>query len=111
MLDANKRHELSFSRDIIDFLVKIVPSDYSYIFTKKCIDFDLITHLETIKKKLIVFVKNEVVKFEVLVDEFMDFLTSSFFSKNIDLLINLIDLENLYQKLNAIEAIGSKRAI
>jgi hypothetical protein len=57
-----------------------------------------------------VFVKKEVIKLEDLVDENLDNLLSIFFTKHINLLVNLIDLENLDQKLNRIEEIGSKKS-
>jgi energy-coupling factor transporter ATP-binding protein EcfA2 len=110
ILDANKRYELAYSRDIIEFLMKILPSEHTNTFTKKSVDMDLILHLESMKKKLIAYLKDEVLELEDLVDENLDYLAASFFTKKIDLLVNLIDLENLNQKLNAIQEIGSKKS-
>ena len=110
ILDANKRYELAYSRGIIDFLMKILPPEHTNTFTKNSVDMDLILHLESMKKKLIAYLKDEVIKLEDLVDENLDYLTASFFTKKNDLLVNLIDLENLNQKLNAIQEIGSKKS-
>jgi hypothetical protein len=110
ILDANQRHELAYSRGIIDFLIIILTSEHTNMFTKKSVDMDLILHLESMKKKLIAYLKDEVIKLEDLVDENLDYLTASFFTKKNDLLVNLIDLENLNQKLNAIQEIGSKKS-
>ncbi len=109
ILDANQRHELAYSRGIIDFLIIILTSEHTNMFTKKSVDMDLILHLESMKKKLIAYLKDEVIKLEDLVEENLDYLAASFFAKKIDLLVNLIDLENLNQKLNAIQEIGSKK--
>jgi hypothetical protein len=90
--------------------MKILPPEHTNTFTKNSVDMDLILHLESMKKKLIAYLKDEVIKLEDLVDENLDYLTASFFTKKNDLLVNLIDLENLNQKLNAIQEIGSKKS-
>ena len=64
ILDANKRHELTYSRDIIDFFINSLPYDPVNSFIKKKNDIDLISHLESLKQKMFTYAKNQVLKLD-----------------------------------------------